>query len=199
MNKEETEYIILRKTPYQETSLILAGISSHYGRIDLLVRGAKKIGSKSLPAIDLFREIEININPRKEGLQPIYAAELISNFDNIAMNKNSYLDACEISKFILRNSHPHIPIPIAYKSVKTALSALSNSGETRYSPLVKLALLEEHGVLPKLPLGRKNESELLQKLLTASKGEGELPEISPDYMIEIEKWINTLCRYNELD
>ena len=199
MNKEQVQYIILRKTPYQETSLILAGISDNYGRIDLLVRGAKKISSKSLPAIDLFREIEININPRKEGLQPIYTAELISNFDNIAMNKNSYLDACEISKFVLRNSHPAIPSPIAYKSIKTAFSALSSSGDISYSPLVKLALLEEHGVLPKLPTARKNEEKLLQKLLAASKGEGELPEISPEYMIEIEKWINTLCSYNELD
>ncbi len=198
MNKELIQYIILRKIPYQETSLILAGISSNYGRIDLLVRGAKKIGSKSLPAIDLFREIEVSINPKKEGLQPIYSAELISNFDNIAMNKNSYIDACEISKFILRNSHPGIPSPIAYKSVKTALQGLSNSGEVRYSPLVKLAILEEHGVLPDLPSNKQNESKLLQQLLAASKGDANLPNISSEYMIEIEKWINSLCSYNEL-
>lgn len=198
MKREITKYIILRKTPYQETSLIVAGISSQYGRIDLLVRGGKKVGSKSLPAIDLFREIEITIIPKNHKLQSIYSADLISNFDNIAIHKNSYLDACEISKFILRNSQPGIPTPLTYNSIKTAFKALSESGEIRYSPWVKLALLEEHGLIPEQSVNKNGEAALLQRLIEVAKGNSELPEIDSGYMIEIEKWIDSMCRYNDL-
>jgi len=198
MNSKQTDFIILRKTPYLETSLILAGITSQYGRIDLLVKGAKKIGSKTLPAIDLFREIEVPIKPKKEGLQAIYSAELISNFDNIAMYKNSYIDACEISKFTLRNSQPLIPSPLIYQAIKTALQELSLSGDRLYSPLVKLVFLEEHGLLPQLPENRKEENMLLNELLNAAKGKSPFPKITVEYMEEINKWIEQLCKYNEL-
>jgi DNA repair protein RecO len=198
MNSKQTRYIILRKTPYHETSLILAGISSEYGRIDLLIRGAKKIGSKTLPAIDLFREIEISINPKKEGLQTIYSAELVSNFDNIAMHKNSYLDSCEISRFILRNSHPGIPSPLTYTSIRIALQTLAISDKILYSPMVKLVFLEEHGLLPRLPAHREEEIALLEQLLSAAKGESKIPELPTAYMKEIAEWIESLCKYNEL-
>ena len=198
MNTEITQYIILRKTPYQETSLIIAGISSQYGRIDLMVRGGQKIGSKSMPAIDLFREIEITITPNKHTLQPIYSADLISNFDNIAMHKNSYIDACTISKFVLHNTQPAIPAPLTYRSVKTAFRSLSESGDVLYSPLVKLAILEEHGLIPEQVENSNGEATILQQLLKASIGEGELPKLDPEYMFEITKWIDSMCKYNDL-
>jgi DNA repair protein RecO len=198
MNAHHTNFIILRKTPYHETSLIIAGISRQYGRIDLLVKGAKKISSKSLPSIDLFREIEITVNPKKEGLQAIYSAELISNFDNIAMRKNSYLDACEISKFTLRNSHPMVPTPLMYQAIKTAFQSLSNSGERLLSPLVKLVFLEEHGLLPELSPEQKSESKVLGELLSAAKGLSSFPSITPEYMRDIINWIEALCKYNDL-
>ena len=197
MKSENVQYIILRKTPYRETTLVVAGISRS-GRIDLLVRGARKAGAKNLPAIDLFREIEVNVNPAKDGLQPVYSAELVSSFDDIAMNSRSYLDACEISRFILRNSHPGVPAPISYASVKTAFKALSTSGDIAYSPLVKLIFLEEHGLLPEIPEGRESERVLLQQLLNAGKGNEPMPKIDPEYMKKIAEWIETLCRYNEL-
>ena len=198
MSTQQTNYIILRKTPYHETSLILAGISREHGRIDLLVKGAKKINSKSLPVIDLFREINVHINPKKEGLQSIYSAELISNFDNIAMKKEAYLDACEISKFVLRNSHPANPSPETYNAVKRAFSILASEKTTSCSPLVKLAYLDEHGLLPDLPENRNKDSLLLKKLLDAAKGNSEIPEISQEYMNDITEWIDSLCKFNEL-
>ncbi len=198
MPTENTDYIILRKTPYHETSLILAGITSYHGRIDLLVKGAKKIGSKTLPAIDLFREINININPEKNGLEVIYSAELISDFDNIAMNKKNYLDACEISKFILRNSQPAIPSPETYMAVKTAFKSLASENEKNCSSLVKLLFLDEHGMLPELPETRKQDAEILKQLLGAAKGNCEIPDISEEYMSKIAAWINSMCEFNKL-
>lgn len=198
MKTERTRYIILRKTPYQETSLVIAGISSQHGRIDLMVRGGQKIGSKSLPVIDLFREIEIAITARTDKLQTIYSADLISNFDNIALNRKSFMDACEISKFVLRNSQPAIPSPLTYQSVKTAFKALSTSGEVRYSPWVKLAILEEHGLIPEQNNNTHGETNILKQLLKASIGEAELPQLDPRYMREIEKWIDSVCKYNGL-
>jgi DNA repair protein RecO len=198
MSTQSTNYIILRKTPYHETSLILGGITREHGRVDLLVKGAKKIGSKSLPAIDLFREINVNINLNKDGLQAIYSAELVSNFDNIALKKEAYLDACEISKFVLRNSQPANPSPETYNALKTAFQLLSEGNDLYCSPLVKLIYLSEHGLLPELPEERKKESELLAQLIEVAKGKNKLPNISKEYMDDINSWIDSICKFNEL-
>ena len=198
MPTTSANYIILRKTPYHETSLILAGISCEHGRVDLLVKGAKKIGSKSLPAIDLFREINVNINPEKDGLQAIYSAELVSNFDNIALKKEAYLDACEISKFVLRNSHPSNPSPETYNAVKIAFQLLSEGNDLFCTPLVKLVYLAEHGLLPELPEGQQKEAELMSQLIGVAKGNNNLPDISKEYMDDINSWIDSICKFNEL-
>ena len=198
MNSENLNCIILRKTPYRESSLIAAGITAEFGRLDLLIKGAKKVSSKSLPAVDLFREINITIKPDKEGLQSVYSAEMVSCFDDIAMHKKNYLDACEISKFILRNIHQGVPSPVLYAALKNALRALTSPTTIQYTPLVKLVFLEEHGLIPELPPEKVRESKLLEELLKSAKGYCHLPDISEEYMNLIYEWIDSLCKYNSL-
>ena len=38
---EKTTYIILRKIPFQDSSLIVSGLSPEFGRLDFLLRGAR--------------------------------------------------------------------------------------------------------------------------------------------------------------
>ena len=46
---EKTTYIILRKIPFQDSSLIVSGLSPEFGRLDFLLRGARGTGAKKFP------------------------------------------------------------------------------------------------------------------------------------------------------
>ena len=46
MSLVTTNLIVLRKTPYMETSLIISGLSPDFGKLDLLAKGELKISSK---------------------------------------------------------------------------------------------------------------------------------------------------------
>ena len=43
----KTRYMILRKTPFRDTSLVVAGVSADYGRLDFVLKGARAISTKS--------------------------------------------------------------------------------------------------------------------------------------------------------
>ena len=104
-----SELIILKKIPYKESSLIVSGLSSEFGRLDFVAKGAEKISKKKFPAIDLFRIVSIEFNPDKDFLQSVYKAEIIENFDAIAESSASFKEACAIAAFVLKNTKPHTP------------------------------------------------------------------------------------------
>ena len=55
---EKTFYIILRKIPYQESSLIVSGLSPDFGRLDFLLKGARGTGAKKFPYDLQTRKLE---------------------------------------------------------------------------------------------------------------------------------------------
>lgn len=195
-----TDLIVLRKIQYRETSIIVAGLSAEFGRLDIIVKGAKKLSSKTFPAVDLFREISVEIEPGKRNLYSVYSADLIANHDNIASCHSNYLAACDIASFVLRNSQPEIPSPELYIAVKNAFGILSRGPtEIPYPVLVRLVYLDEHGLLPELPDHDQAKAKLLAQLVNAARGKIELPDITADYWNIFGDWIDSLCRFNELN
>jgi len=201
-----TEYLILRKTPYKESSLIVSGISPSFGKIDFIVRGAKKISKTKLPFVDIFREINVEFDTHRDGLKNIFSAELLSHFDNIASFSSNYQEACVIASFLLRNTHFMIECPFVYNTMKNALVNLSSDKNAflLWPSLVKLVFLSENGLLPD-NLSNSNSSEnekkrrvMLEKLFSAAAGETSPPELSLKYINRLSDWIDNLCRYNDL-
>ena len=196
---KHTNLIVLRKTQYRESSIIVTGLTPEHGRLDVIVKGAKKLSSKNFPAVDLFREINIEVNHKKSGLYSIYSADLVSNHDNIASFHNNYLQACDICSFTLRNSQPDIPSPVLYNALKNIFETLADS-ETiiPYTALIKLVYLDEHGLLPEVPENDQTKKELLSQLLKVGKEKAQIPEISEKYWKVLETWIDSLCHFHEL-
>ena len=191
INLSRTNLIVLRKTQYRESSIIVAGLAPELGRMDVVVKGAKKLTKKSFPSVDLFREISIEISNRKNSLHSVYSADLISNNDNIASFHSNYLIACDISKFILRSSHPELASPMLYKALKNIFHTLSiDKCEPYYLSLIKLIFLHEHGILPQFSESEKEQKNLLSQLLNHALGNGELPELDDKYWKELDKWID---------
>lgn len=194
-----TNLIVLRKTPYRETSLVVAGITPEMGRLDMLVKGAKKLSAKSFPAVDLFREIDVEINPQNQGLHSVYSADLITNFDNIASVHKNYLAACDIAAFVLRNSKPDVPSPEVYKAVKNIFSKMAKKEMIIPTvALIKLVYLDEHGLLPEIPDGDFDKTKLQERLIGLALGKNGIPEINQAYWQELSDWIDALCHFHEL-
>ena len=86
---EKTTYIILRKIPFQDSSLIVSGLSPEFGRLDFLLRGARGTGAKKFPYAELFRELAIEFRPPKlhspGTMCNLTSHELIASFDSIAV------------------------------------------------------------------------------------------------------------------
>ncbi len=195
-----THLIVLRKTQYRESSIIVAGLTSNYGRVDVIVKGAKKLSSKTFPAVDLFRELDIEIKHHKKNLYSVYSADLVSNHDNIASFHLNYLAACDICSFVLKNSQPNLPSPELYEAIKNIFSILSQEKtEIPYPALIKLIYLDEHGFLPELTDADKEKTELLENLLQATMGKNKIPEITPEYWEQLRLWIESLCKFHELN
>ena len=63
----KTRYMILRKTPFRDTSLVVAGISAEHGRLDFVLKGARAIGKKQFPTADVFREFLLEFRPSRRA------------------------------------------------------------------------------------------------------------------------------------
>ena len=98
----ETVCLVLRHTPYQESSLIVSGISPDAGRLDFLLKGARGLGKKKFPELGLFREVSLKYRPpeRSSTLFSVREIELRTVFDSIANHTENYLTACDLSAFL---------------------------------------------------------------------------------------------------
>jgi len=199
-----TQFIILRKTKYGESSLIISTLSLEYGKLDFIVQGAKKLGSKSFPVIDLFREVKGECRLKENGLNKLRSYELVENYDGVVVIPENYIAACSIAKFITANTHPLVAMPILYRASKNALSKLSaGSSGIPWGTLIKLVFLYEQGLLPDVLSGKDNkESEddkqkLLRDLLELACGDDSI-NVDCSYWPLFTPWINSLCDFQNI-
>lgn len=192
----ETEYIILRKTPYRESSLIVSGISPEHGRLDFIMRGHSSGKSGKFPIAGLFRELRVEFKTRKDDLSGLINAgktELLSNYDSIAENIPGYLSACELSGILLNNTSAMIPIPGTYRALKLFLDSIrQGKAPEPYESLVALMLLHESG---ELPVQEGRAGEFLNHLLELVSSGSDIPEQIPrNYWEKLSEWRKIICR-----
>jgi len=202
MDRVDTTFIVLRKTPYGETSLIVSSLSTEYGKLDFIISGARKVSKRSFPVIDLFREIKGSCMIRDTGLNKVYTPELLSNYDSIVSNPDNYMTACDIARFITANTQPMVSVSMLYSSLRRAFSCLS-AGEVNvpWLTLVKLVYLYEQGLLPDTLGGAESreaeeqKARLLENIITFAISGGEL-NVDNSYWPLFSSWIDSLCSYN---
>lgn len=189
-----SELIILRKQPYKESSLLVSGLSGEFGRFDFIAKGAEKISKKKFPAIDLFRIVAIDFNPDRDTLQSIYKAEMVENFDAVAESSSSFREACSIASFVLKNTKPHMHCDLLFRAVRTAFSRLCAAyGKFPCLALVKLAYLDENGLLPEYD---KN----IERLLSVAQGKSDDTGLKDDESVrKIAQWLDSLCVYHGIN
>jgi len=205
----KTKYIVLRKTPYQETSLIVSGLSPEYGRLDFLLKGARSVSRRKFPVMELFREfsIEFKESSGRSGLFSMQNHEPIARHDDIVKNTDNYLAACKYAGFLLKHSQPMLEAPAAYHSFCVMLNRMEETNRTEpWRTFALLVFLDEGGFLPEHHSEEDeggNEDDnggLLNRIISCASGEAgaENPEISESYSRKLTEWAESLCLYHSL-
>jgi len=197
----ETDFLVLRKTEYSETSLILAGLSPEHGQLHFLARGARKVGRKSFPVADLFRVLRVKYAPGKSDLNTWRDVELACDYTHLVHSMNAYRAACWLAGFTLQNTMGGTPAPRFYDAVKLAFDRLQKaaSSPVRHNQSIMLApvicagviYLDENGLLPDYrddPAARQRRDVLLG----AGEGRGEFPRIAPASWNKLFAWLKRI-------
>jgi len=200
----ETEFLVLRKTPYSNTSLVIAGLAPDRGQVHLLVRGARRFGKRRFPVVDLFRVLRIQYRPSRAGLASLRSAELKEDFSAISRSPERFATAGSLARFALDNTHQGLASPLFFSAFRNALRRLAETGPSVSTAAdhalmdgvvvcVLLVFLAEHGLLPD---GADPEKATRQNLLLdAALGSGSLPTLPAERWRALREWCGALARY----
>lgn len=191
----DTNCILLRKTPFQESSLVISAITAGYGRVDFLLKGARTVGKRKFPEAELFREFHVIFREAKnaDGLASIIECEPVAQHDAIAEKTEHYMAACSCAAFYLKNTKPMLPVPESYQAFRTMLLRMEKEKEIEpWASLARYVLLNENGFVPASP-----QADRLLKL--ALDPDMIPPEDHNSFWNRFKNWIDNLCLWSGIE
>ena len=192
----KSDYIILRKIPFQESSLIVSGLSPAFGRVDFLLKGVRSRHAKKFPYAGLFRVIHVEFHEKQHSSSTLYYLKNhhpLQDFDAIAGNLEHYLAVCDYAAFLLRHTRPMLELPLTFQALLCALSRLCSGKGTLFDlAAAKLVFLYECGFVPEDPSG-DSEKTLNALLDYALNRDTPPPDFREEYKKKLTGWIETLA------
>ncbi len=202
---EKTTYIILRKIPFQESGLIVSGLSPEFGRLDFLLKGVRDTGAKKFPYAELFRELSIEFRPPRTHssgtLCLLTAHEPVASFDAIVNRIGNYLAMCDYAAFLLKHTKPMLEAPETFRALETLLFRLTTAEHPAFPvAAAKLMFLRESGFLPEtFDANDSRRGRILDALLEyAADPRVPEPDLAGDYRNRLIRWVGELCSYHDL-
>ncbi|MFM1548603.1 MAG: DNA repair protein RecO [Lentisphaeria bacterium] len=142
---------VLRKTPYSESSLVIATLSEN-GQQHFILRGALQTGKRRFPAVDLFRLIRVVYRPAaRSDLHTAREAECLDAYSQISRHAAHYQAAGWLSRLVLDNSGLEDPMPKLHAALAAAFRRLDSATPAACLPIMlgtTFVLLHESGNLP---------------------------------------------------
>ncbi len=200
MTLSTTHFIVLRKSPYGESSVVAAGLSESEGRMAFLVRGARRIGRREYPVVDLFRCLRVCFRPdARSSLHHWFGADCADDFGALARHSRRYLCAAALARFLLHETADGAPLPQTYAALHTGLRRLAESpsetSEEILLPAVRvgilLTFLHESGELD-IDSFRGKDEEQFHRLLRMGAGEVRVPRLPAPTWSGLDAWTRRL-------
>jgi DNA repair protein RecO len=193
-----TDFLALRKTPYAETSLIVAGLSPDQGQLHLMLKGARRLGKRSFPALDLFRVVRVSY---REGAGEIHTpreVEPVADYGALAARPRLYQAAGRLAQFVLANVHAGMPHPEVFETLRVALERFAGADAEAVDALVdsahvclELAYLREGGWLEAFSDERTiRQCEMLMGMALG----GPVLKLRHEVWQELRRWTESLLR-----
>lgn len=125
---EQTPAILLRKSPWSETSLIITWLTERFGTVRTVARGARRPNSAFAGKLDAFFQANISFSLNRSGtLHTLREAEVVTVFDAFrAGSAGFYLASyfAELSGLAAPAMHP---APEVFDLLGRGISHLQNS------------------------------------------------------------------------
>lgn len=207
----QSEFIVLRKTPYRENALVLSGISPDFGKLEVIAYGAAGSSKpNSFPVADIYRVLSVTLkdNDLEQGKNGLLAAkdiELIEDFPDLPRKLDNLKFIGKIGGFLLRNTVFESPLPLVYDALRSLLRILSNNevwSQREAAIVIKLTFLYENGLLPE-PENMSAEAAgkvmmLYEKIIECAVDAEPLPKLSMEYYLQLDSYLNMLITRNQL-
>lgn len=162
------EALVLRKTVYAETSLVLAVLTPVDGQLHFLLKGALRPSRRAFPAADLFRRLQIVYRPSlRGGLEQAREVDCLASFEAMAERRERYLAGVWLCQLALRNSVEHNASPRLYQALGLAFARLAEVEGPLPKAIVLavcFALLDDLGLLPEVAPGSHQEHAMRRLL-----------------------------------
>ena len=165
---ESATGIILRTRPLTETSLIVHWLTTDFGRISTVAKGARRAKSPFLGKLDLFYGADFSFSrSRRSDLHQLREVKLRETHGAIRQDILKLRHAAYATAFIEQVTETETPLPAVYELLRKFLGCISK--EKTVPQLVfafELKLLSELGLEPNLaetnlPAGTKKIAGIL--------------------------------------
>ncbi|MDD4182165.1 MAG: recombination protein O N-terminal domain-containing protein [Victivallaceae bacterium] len=204
---QTSEILVLRKSPYGETSMIIAGITPELGRLDLIIKGGMGGGKTKFPAADIFRELQVEFSESSQStLHNLRNAEILGSCgEALAAVPDNFTLAIELAALILKWGKPQLPAPEVYCAALNVFNQLSmievsdrfaEPKRIRCAVMLKLVLLSENGLLPEYldrdPDLNVEKHDLMDQILAAAQGLEDPPQNTARFWHKMNSWADAL-------
>lgn len=185
-----TEFLVLRKTPFDDSSFLVAGVSPQEGRMTLRMGApTARTRARAGGGCDLFQLLQVEYS-QKGDIGSARQSTILRDFSAVALHRDSFEAACFLARFTLENLL-HLPMPAYTQALLVALERLAHpvEGLPPEGVLVPAALayLNENGVLSPVDLTPR-EAAQCQMLLEMASGAGEPLPLSPQVWKALWQW-----------
>jgi len=147
-----TEAIILRRSRFGESSLVVTLFTRDRGRVDALAKGCRRPKSPMLGHLDLFNREEALLYERPRGGLAILAeSAILGEVMALRTRPAAFAVAALAGEFLLHAFMPLDPHPGAYDLFAAGLSLLDRPGlDAPVACALLLGLVDEAGFRPQL-------------------------------------------------
>lgn len=147
---EEDEAIVLRHTPYGESSMVLSVFSHQHGRLQLLHRSAMKGSRRGESVPDRLRHMYVRYRVGRSDLHTLESSELIADYQQLARDTRAFRLVTWFAAFLLRNSQPEAPLPHTFEALLCGFRRLAQGDRNLRAIAVAFGFtyLSDSGLLP---------------------------------------------------
>jgi DNA repair protein RecO len=152
MSLRNDRVLLLRRTPFGESSLVVHGLARVYGRVHLLAKGAHRASSRFAHVLDLVDTLELAWHARpQQELGTLAAGELAVRRRRICESVGAWRAATSALELVDLAARPGAPETRLYDLVSLCVDRLDAGAPPELTSLgFELGYLEALGITPAL-------------------------------------------------
>ncbi len=129
---ESTPALLLRRTRFSETSLIITWLTLHHGKLKTIAKGALRPKNAFAGLLDLFFELDIAfVRSRKSEIHTLRETVLLEPHEGLRREYARVELAAYFVELVELATEPEHPVPEIYDLLKRALGYLNTQGPGR--------------------------------------------------------------------